>query len=334
VDQIDIVTLARSLVDIDSTTGREARAGRWLAAFLRERGWSVTEQPVDEDRFNVLATLGAPAVVLSTHYDCVPPFFPSSVRGGVLCGRGSCDAKGILASQIAAAEALVADGERRVGLLLVVGEERGSDGARTAGRMPVGSRYLINGEPTGNRLGTATKGAARFTLTATGRAAHSAYPDRGESAIDKLVDALVALRSIEWPTDPELGTATCSVGLVSGGVAPNVISPSATAEVMFRTVGDVAEIRRLLARLEPWVAVIPGLHVPPVRLHTVPGCDTAVFSFTTDVPFLATWGQPLLMGPGSIDVAHTTDEHVVIADLEEAVQKYVQVVRYLLAGER
>jgi len=329
-DSIDIVSLARTLIDIDSTTGREAEAGRVLAGWLRGCGWTVTEQPVDGDRVNVLATREPPVVVLSTHYDCVPPFFPSSVRDGVIFGRGSCDAKGILAAQVAAAERLAAEGERRVGLLFVVGEEWGSDGARAAARSPVGSRFLVNGEPTDNRLGTATKGTARFVLTATGRAAHSAYPERGESAIEKLVDAIAALRAIDWPCDPVLGETTYSVGLISGGVAPNVVPPEASAEVMFRTVGDVRDIERAIAPLGRWVGVTAGVRIAPVHLHTIPGEETAVFSFGTDVPFLSSWGRPLLMGPGSIHVAHTAHEHVAIAELEQAVDLYVRVVRRLL----
>jgi acetylornithine deacetylase len=329
-DSIDIVSLARTLIDIDSTTGREAEAGRVLAGWLRGCGWTVTEQPVDGDRVNVLATREPPVVVLSTHYDCVPPFFPSSVRDGVIFGRGSCDAKGILAAQVAAAERLAAEGERRVGLLFVVGEEWGSDGARAAAAAPIGSRFLVNGEPTDNRLGTATKGTARFVLTATGRAAHSAYPERGESAIEKLVDAIAALRAIDWPCDPVLGETTYSVGLISGGVAPNVVPPEASAEVMFRTVGDVRDIERAIAPLGRWVGVTAGVRIAPVHLHTIPGEETAVFSFGTDVPFLSSWGRPLLMGPGSIHVAHTAHEHVAIAELEQAVDLYVRVVRRLL----
>jgi acetylornithine deacetylase len=332
-DSIGIVALARTLIDIDSTTGREPEAGRVLAGWLGDRGWTVAEQRVDGDRFNVVAVREPPVVVLSTHYDCVPPFIPSSVADGRLRGRGSCDAKGIVAAQIAAAERLAAAGERRIGLLFVVGEERGSDGARAAAASPVGSRYLINGEPTDNRLGIATKGTARFVLTASGRAAHSAYPERGESAIEKLVDAIAALRAIQWPSDPVLGDTTYSVGLISGGVAPNVIPASASAEVMFRTVGGIDEIGRLLAPLERWVSLARGVHLDPIRFQTVPGVERAVFAFGTDVPFLSSWGRPLLLGPGSIHVAHTDHEHVAIAELEAAVELYVRVVRQLLADD-
>jgi acetylornithine deacetylase len=331
---VDPVALTRALVDIDSTTGREGAAGRWLAAHLRERGFEVVPQRVDAERFNVLATSGQqPQVVLSTHFDCVPPFFPSRVEGDRLFGRGACDAKGILAAQVAAVEALRADGETRVGLLFVVGEERGSDGARVANQTGVGCRYLVNGEPTDSRLGAATRGILRLKLHAAGRAAHSSFPELGESAIDKLLDVLVELRSIMLPSDPVLGSTHYTIGLISGGVAPNVVPPAAEAEVMFRTVSDAGDIRRAIGALEDRVRIEHVLEVPPVRLTSVPGFETAVFPYTTDVPFLTAWGQPLLFGPGSIHVAHTDDEFVSIRELTAAVGHYAAIAKHLLAAD-
>jgi acetylornithine deacetylase len=333
VDQVvDLVALTRALIDIDSTTGREAEAGHWLAGYLRRAGFDVAEQPVEGGRCNVIAGARQPAVVFSTHFDCVPPFFPSRLEGGRIVGRGSCDAKGILAAQVAAADRLRRAGETRVGLLFVVGEERGSDGARAANETARPSRFLINGEPTDNRLALATRGALRLRLTAAGRAAHSAFPELGESAIDKLLDALVQLRGIPLPADSDLGRTHYTIGLISGGVAPNVISPSAEAEVMFRTVSDGEHVRRALAPLERLVGIDEILEVPPVRMATVPGFDTAVFPYTTDVPFLDGWGRPLLYGPGSIHVAHTADEFVEIAELEAAVDGYVSLARQLLGS--
>jgi acetylornithine deacetylase len=319
------------LIDIDSTTGRESEAGRWLARSLRQIGFAVTEQRVDDRRFNVLATVQNPQVVFSTHYDCVPPFFSSYVDGTRLYGRGACDAKGILAAQVAAADRLRVDGETRVGLLFVVGEERGSDGARTANGTARGCRFLVDGEPTDNRLGVATRGILRLKLRASGRAAHSSFPELGVSAIDTLIDALVALRAIPLPEDTVLGRTHYTVGLISGGVAPNVVSPAAEAEVMFRTVSDAAAIRRALAPIESAVEIEHVLEVPPVRMTTVPGFETAVFPYTTDIPFLGSWGQPLLFGPGSIHVAHTADEFVDIGELAAAVDHYVTIARTLLA---
>jgi acetylornithine deacetylase len=328
----DLVALARALVDIDSTTGHEADAGRWLAEFLRGRGFTVAEQPVDATRFNVLATVGPrpPSVVLSTHFDCVPPFFPSRVEGDRLYGRGACDAKGILAAQVAAVDAMRLRGETRAGLLFVVGEERGSDGARIANAHTEGCRFLVDGEPTDSRLGLATRGVLRVKLRATGRAAHSSFPELGESAIDKLIDALVSLRGIDLPSDAVLGRTHYSVGLIEGGVAPNVVSPWAEAEVMFRTVGDSAAVGRALQPLEARVVVEEILDVPPVRLATVPGFEVAVFPYTTDIPFLSRWGQPLLFGPGSVHAAHTADEYVSIAELRAAVEHYQVIVAALL----
>lgn len=331
-----LVDLARNLIDVDSTSGGEAAVTTWLARRLRERGYRVTEQPVVDDRVNVLAVVGAaePEVVYSTHVDCVPPFFPSWVEDGVLYGRGACDAKGILAAQITALDRLREAGETRVGLLAVVGEEDGSPGARAANRLSNRSRYLINGEPTDNRLGAATKGAYRVRLSATGRAVHSAYPELGDSAVEKLLDALLALRGLDLPVDPLLGATTYTVGVLSGGVAPNVVPPAAEADVNFRTVEPAARVReRLEAALPRTVAIDDVMIVPPIRLTTLPGFKTAPFAFTTDVPFLTAWGKPLLVGPGSIHAAHTAEEHVRIDELAQSVDLYEKLARDLLAAE-
>jgi acetylornithine deacetylase len=329
-DSLETIAFARALIDIDSTTGREKEAGDWLAADLRRRGYAVTEQVVERGRANLLATLDPPTVVFSTHYDCVPPHHASRMGDGRLYGRGACDAKGFLAAQLAAAERLRAAGERRVGLLFVVGEERGSDGAHAANTMASGSRFLINGEPTDNRLASATRGVLRVRLAASGRAAHSAAPDQGVSAIDKLIDALTWLRTIDFPRDADLGATYYTVGLIEGGVAPNVIPPSAWAEVLFRTVGSADEVLAALEPLSPLVSVHEVLRVKPIRMHTVPGFETAVFPFTTDVPLLERWGTPLLFGPGSFLVAHTDTEHVGLAELEAAVDAYQRLARACL----
>ncbi len=328
----DVVALARSLIDIESTSGHEAQATDWIAAWLRRQGYVVSEQPVVDDRVNIIATVGTddPEIVFSTHIDCVPPFFPSHVDGDVLYGRGACDAKGVLAAEILALERFRVARETRVGLLVVVGEERGSHGAKAANKLANRCRYLINGEPTDSRLASGTKGVYRVRVAATGRAAHSAYPELGESAVDKLLDALMALRDLELPSDPVLGQATCMVGLVKGGVAPNVIPPEAEADVNFRTVGPSSAIRTLLeARLQN-VTVEAILDVPAVRLTTRPGFDTQVVSFATDIPFLAAWGQPLLLGPGSIHVAHTDHEQVAIPELIRAIDLYESLAKRLL----
>ena len=333
-DSLTQIRLTRELVDIDSTTGREQQAGEFIARTLEGLGWHVERQPVLDGRFNVIARTDAdPVVVFSTHFDCVPPFFPSREENGRVYGRGSCDAKGILLAQIAAAERLRAGGEQRIGLVFVIAEERGSEGARAANAhtAAAGCRFLVNGEPTDNRLATATRGVYRVRLHATGRAAHSSLPELGESAIDKLLDALMTLRTVEWPSDPDLGRAFYTTGLISGGVAPNVISPSANAELMFRTVGGPDAIRGLIQKhVGHLVSVEDVLVVPPVRLTTMAGFDTAVFSFTTDIPWLDRWGRPLLLGPGSVTVAHTADEYCEVAELARAADLYEQLAQTLL----
>lgn len=331
-DSLDLVAFARKLIDIDSTTGQEGAVAHVLADELRALGYSVTLQPVAGDRVNVMASIDDPVVVFSTHFDCVPSFFPSRIENGRLHGRGSSDAKGILAAQLVAAEALRRRGERRVGMLFVAGEERGSDGAILANTVaPASSRFLINGEPTDNRLATATRGVYRVKLSAKGRAAHSSRPDLGESAIEKLVDVLVALRSAPWPSDPDLGGTHYTVGVISGGVAPNVIPADASAELLFRTVGSDAEVQAAIdTAVAGRVGVAHVLTVPPVRLKTLPGFDTAVFSFTTDIPFLDKWGTPLLLGPGSVEQAHTADESVEISELHRAAELYERLAAQLL----
>lgn len=331
-DPLTTLAFARELIDIESTTGREGEAGAWLAQRLRRMGYQVVEQALPRGCANVFASLSEPSVVFSTHYDCVPPFFPSDVRDGRLYGRGSCDAKGILAAQLAAAERLRAAGERRVGLLFVAGEERGSDGAMAANQLARGSsRFLINGEPTDGRVASATRGNLRVRLVAEGKAAHSSVPEQGESAIDKLLDALVRLRRIDLPSDADLGRTFYHVGLIQGGVAPNVIAPHASAEIMFRTTGDADDLLRRMQPLRSLVRLEEVLRVPPVRMHTVPGFETAVFAFTTDIPFLDRWGTPLLCGPGSILLAHTDHEHLPLDELDAAVDRYEQLARYCLS---
>ena len=329
-DPVDPVALARQLIDIDSTTGREAEVAAAVAAFLRGRGYSVLEQPLEGGRTNVIAAAGEPMLVFSTHFDCVPPFFPSRIEGDMLYGRGACDAKGILAAQVAASERLRAAGEMRVGLVFVAGEERGSDGAMVANTIGSRSRFLINGEPTDNRLGVATRGVLRIRLVAKGRAAHSGYPELGESAIEKLMDVLMAMRKAAWPSDELLGATHYSVGLLNAGIAPNVVPPHAEAEIVFRTVGDHDELRRVLDSIVGDRATVQEVvEVPPLRLRTLPGFETGVFAYTTDIPLLNQWGTPLLMGPGSIHVAHTDHEHVRIAELERAVDLYVELATAL-----
>ncbi|MCC6162262.1 MAG: M20/M25/M40 family metallo-hydrolase [Acidobacteria bacterium] len=331
-DPVDVVALTRRLVDVESTTGQEAVVCAMVGDELEQRGYTVTRQTVTERRVNLLATVGTPEVVFSTHMDCVPPFIPSRVEDDRIHGRGSCDAKGILVSQLAACEALRAAGETRVGLLFVVGEERGSDGAMAADELSTGvTRYLVNGEPTEGKLALGHRGVVRVKLHATGRAAHSGYPHLGESAVEKLLDALQQVRTMRLPVDAVLGPTQVNIGAISGGLAPNVVAPSASADLLFRIVTPYEEVMAALESLRPLVDVEYVYHVPYLHMSTLDGFDTEVMGYTTDAPLLNAWGTRLMYGPGSIHVAHTDHESVAIADLHRAVDDYQRIARMLLA---
>jgi acetylornithine deacetylase len=334
---MEVFALTRSLIDIESVTGREKAVGEYLFATLSKLAGSssgtVERMAVEPDRFNVLATWGTPDVVLSTHMDTVPPFFSSSEDDQFIRGRGACDAKGILAAMVCAIEYLLAQGARNFGLLFVVGEEKDSLGALTAAKNPRGAKFLINGEPTQNQLAVGSKGALRYWVTARGRLAHSAYPELGESAIEKLLDALNVVRSIPLPRDPVLGKSTLNIGTVSGGRAPNVIADEAHADLMVRTVGDPEPIRAALrAAVDGKVEMEELLHTPAAHLEKVPGFETTVVAYTTDIPnFRGAWGKPLLIGPGSIHLAHTGEERIAKKELLNAIGMYARLVQRLLA---
>ncbi len=349
-DSIDPVALTRELVNVESTTYHEGRVGAFLRDLLVRRGYAVEVMPVEqadprttpgapageaEARINVYAALpgGTPDVMFSTHMDTVPPFFPCTEDAEFLYGRGVCDAKGIVAAQIAAADRLRRAGVR-VGLLFVVGEERDSAGAAVANLHPKGSRFLINGEPTDNRLALASKGALRLELRAKGRMAHSAYPELGESAIDKLIEVLHDLLAMRLPFEPNLGAdghSTLNIGLVSGGRAPNVIADEAEAHLLIRLVGPSEATRAEIVRVVGGRAEVEfSLDLPFVRMRAVEGFRTMIAKFTTDIPSLDAWGEPFLLGPGSIHVAHTLDERVRKAELLEAVELYVELATRLV----
>ncbi|MFL6195834.1 MAG: M20/M25/M40 family metallo-hydrolase [Thermoanaerobaculia bacterium] len=335
---MNLPALARTLIDIDSTTGREREIGDFLFRYLedlvdRAGVGAVERMPVEGDRFNLFAAWGEPVVVLSTHMDTVPPFFPSAEDGDQIRGRGACDTKGGIAAMIEAARELLDEGVRGFGLLLVVGEETDSFGAQVANRDPRGSRYLINGEPTENRLALGSKGALYLRVEAEGRAAHSAYPELGDSAIDKLLRALDRMRAVPLPVDPVLGETTLNVGTLSGGRAANVIADRAAAEVLVRTVGDTSELRPALTAAAEEITGVRIAEVREtlaVRLGSLPGFETTVVKYTTDIPRLPAWGEPFLLGPGTIHVAHTPDERVGKRELAEAARLYKELVRRLL----
>jgi len=329
---MDLFALTRRLVDIESITPNEGAVGNFLCDELRRRGFESAQMPVEGARANVLATWPGhprPEIVFSTHMDTVPPFIPSSEDDTAIYGRGSCDAKGIIAAQVIAAEKLRSDGVY-VGMLFLVGEERDSLGAKVANQQPIGSRFMINGEPTENRLAIATKGALHVELTARGKMAHSAYPELGESAIDKLVEALHRLHAMKLPENPNVGPCTKNVGSIQGGRAPNVIADLASADLFYRLVGPADELRRQITETVGSLAEINFTRETPfMRLRTLDGLPTMVAAFTTDIPSLSNWGEPLVLGPGSIHVAHTESEHVEKVQLTRAVEMYCAMAKQL-----
>ena len=331
---MDVVSFTRQLVDIESITGHEAAVGETLHRELAALKYDVRRMPVEDDRFNVMATSPEeprPAVVFSTHMDTVPPYIPSSEDATSIYGRGACDAKGIIAIQIAAAERLQREGIH-VGLLFVVGEERDSTGAKSANEQPVGSRFLMNGEPTENKLALASKGTLRVELTASGRMAHSAYPELGESAIDKLLVALTKLRAMKLPALKDIGDCTFNIGLIEGGRAPNVIPDFARAHLLYRLIGPTEDLRRQIAATVGDLAKVDFyLEIPFMRFRKVGKLPTMVAAFTTDIPALGNWGEPLLIGPGSIHVAHTDGEYVEKQQLNDAIDLYCAITRQLVS---
>lgn len=336
---MNLFELTRALVDIDSTTGHEKAVADFLHAHLAslaaKHNARLERHNAAPDRDNLFLSFGEPVVTLSTHMDTVPPFFSSREDDTCIHGRGSCDAKGIIASMIAASESLLSSGTRNFALLFVVGEERNSIGAKTAAGSPRGSRFLINGEPTENQLAVGSKGALRFELIARGKLAHSAYPELGHSAIHSLLDALHKIREFPLPADPILGPSTLNIGTLSGGRAPNVVADEARAEIMFRLVTEPSSIRSAVSRIAAAhnIEAREVLFTPAVHLAPLAGLPTTVVAYTTDIPtFEGTWGQPFLIGPGSIHVAHTAEERIAKSELTAAVDIYASMVRQLLTS--
>ena len=331
---MDPIALTRRLIDIESISGNEGAVGAELYEVLLNMGYTTHKMPVAHERFNVVATIDGqkPELVFSTHMDTVPPFISSSEDHANIYGRGSCDAKGIIAAQIAACQRLRKQGHP-VGMLFLVGEERDSLGAKVANENPMGSRFLINGEPTENKIATASKGALRVQLTAKGKMAHSAYPELGESAIEKLLAALQRLRAMELPVNPEVGPCTINIGLIEGGRAPNVIPDHARAQLLYRLVCSSEELRQQITEQVDGLAEAEFvLEIPFMKLRTMTGIESMVAKFTTDIPALTNWGTPVLLGPGSIHVAHTDREYISKKQLHEAVELYCSVASQLLGN--
>ena len=329
----DVVALAAELLAIQSSTGSEAPVVDFVARWLVAHGWNVTTQEVTRGRANVWASRSGKGVTFSTHLDTVPPYIPPKLEDGRLMGRGACDAKGIAAAMLCAAENLAAAGEERVDLLFVVGEEKGSDGARAANHLPATSRFLVNGEPTESKLASGAKGSLRVHVRTRGRAAHSAYPELGVSAIEPMLALLPTIHSLQLPRDEALGETTVNIGTIHGGTEANIIPALCECELMFRLVSDVDPIRSAIVKWAEGKAELEwGSHIPTQRFHVIEGFEVAPVAYTSDIPLLGRWGTPLLFGPGSIHVAHTTDEYIDVEELRSAVGAYERIARAVLAS--
>ena len=329
----DVVALAAELLAIQSSTGAEGPAVDFVARWLIAHGWNVTTQEVTRGRANVWASRAGGGVTFSTHLDTVPPYIPPRLDGSRLYGRGACDAKGIAAAMLCAAERLAASGEERIDLLFVVGEEKGSDGARAANRLAATSRFLVNGEPPESTLASGAKGSQRVHVRTRGRAAHSAYPELGVSAIEPMLALLPTVKDLPLPTDPVLGHTTVNIGTIRGGTEANIIPALCETELMFRLVSDVAPLRIAIEQWAGGKAELEwGSHIPTQRFHTIDGFEVAPVAYTSDIPLLDRWGTPLLFGPGSIHVAHTTEEYIDVDELRAAVHAYERIARTVLAS--
>jgi acetylornithine deacetylase len=329
----DVVALAAELLALDSSTGAETGAVDFVSKWLVARGWNVSLQEVSRGRANVWASRAGNGVTLSTHLDTVPPYVAPKLNGTRLQGRGACDAKGIAAAMLVAADNLASSGEQRIDLLFVVGEEKGSDGARAANRLTPTSKFLINGEPTESKMASGAKGSLRVMVRTRGRAAHSAYPHLGASAITPMLSLLPTLDSLHLPIDDVLGATTLNVGTLHAGTEANIVPAAAEAEVMFRLVGDVAPLKKQLEQWAKGRAELEfGSYIPTQRFHTISGFEVAPVAYTSDIPLLTKWGTPLLFGPGSIHVAHTPDEFIDVDELRAAVGAYERIVRTLLTS--
>jgi acetylornithine deacetylase len=329
----DVVSLAAELLAIPSLTASEGAAVDFVSRWLVARGWNVTVQEVSRGRGNVWASRSGGGVTFSTHLDTVPPFFAPRLDGDRLYGRGACDAKGIAAAMMAAADQLAKSGESRVDLLLVVGEEKGSDGARAANNLSTRSRFLVNGEPTESKLASGAKGSLRVIIRTRGREAHSAYPQLGQSAIEPLIALLPTIRDLPLVSDPVLGETTVNIGVIRGGTEANIIPAHAEAELMVRLVGDAEPIKKQIRKWAKGKAEVEfGSYIPAQRFHTLDGFEVAPVAYTSDIPLLSNWGTPLLFGPGSIHVAHTPEEYVDVNELRASVDTFQRLARSLLSS--
>ncbi|KCV70335.1 hypothetical protein H696_02662 [Fonticula alba] len=341
----DTVDTLREMVRIESISGNELRMSQWLADRLMGAGWDVEQQQVEPSRYNVLAYHPANRhrlkALFSSHIDTVPPFLPFSENAETMFGRGTADAKGSVSAMIHAAESLnstIAAVEgvidpTQLGLLFVVGEEVNHIGMRHANELNLHSvEHFVSGEPTESLLAVGHKGMWKFRLEIFGRAAHSGYPHLGESAISPMLDLLRELNTMALPVSDLLGPTTLNIGILGGGVAANVVPDYASAEIMVRVSTNLAEVKTLIERVVRDRATITDLSEnEPFICDTIPGFNTTIVAYNTDLPFFEGDHKSYLLGPGSITVAHTDDEQISKRELVDAVGLFRRMAVHMLA---
>lgn len=323
--------IARRLIDIPSVTGEETNVLLALEELLTGMGLPVERQMVAENRWNIFAGWnGDDTVAFSTHVDTVPPWYPSRVEKEMVYGRGACDTKGIIASMLVAGKQLIERGVKP-SYVFVVGEETDSIGARSATASGARASAIIVGEPTDNHLASGHKGVVSYYLRTRGIASHSAYPERGHSAIHDLLDIIRDIQKEEWGTNDILGDSTLNIGLISGGVALNTFAPDAEASFMHRIVDDGEARRKQVEEVVRGRAEITFQTITePQFLETLPGFPVKSVNFGTDIPHMRPMGRCFLAGPGSVHDAHTDHECIGIESMDEAVDLYVKLYTALL----
>ncbi|KAK0942696.1 hypothetical protein LTR29_005783 [Friedmanniomyces endolithicus] len=359
----DLIGLHKNLTSIESITGNEKAVGDCLFSSLTSQGYKVERQYVEKEpaRFNVFAWPGvareSAKVLVTSHIDTVPPFYPYKHHNKTISGRGSVDAKGSVATQVIAVNNLLSSGKLSpddIALLYVVGEEVGGDGMRAANALKLTPHTVIFGEPTEGKLASGHKGNLMIQLTAKGKAAHSGYPWLGRSANEVLVKTLAALMELgaKLPSSDKYGVTTLNIGHMEGGVASNVVAQDASASVAVRIAEGTpsfikGEITKAVHKaVESFLddgmkaenvidIVFPTSGYGPIDIDSdIAGFESMTVNYGTDIPWLNSTveGQKrYLYGPGSILVAHSDHEMLTEAQLEEAVEGYEKIILHALA---
>ncbi|KAF9942092.1 hypothetical protein BGZ75_001124 [Mortierella antarctica] len=343
----ELLAFHKALVSISCITENESPCTEYLQAHLTKLGYTVELQKIAPGRENVLAYLGKgrnPKVLFNTHIDVVPPYIEYREDDENVYGRGSSDAKGSMAAQVQAVEELRREGkvaEGDIGFLFVVGEEVDHIGMVKANDLGLTPDYLIVGEPTESRLALGHKGVLRLNISIEGKAAHSGYPELGISANDKLIDLLSKLKALDLPEDSYFGKTTMNIGMIRGGLAANIVPAFATAGISFRIATSTQDVLDLVDKVIPQEQQLKDKITierltcwEPVRCHSVPGFETFVANYFTDIPSFLTAKHSLLFGPGSILCAHAPHEYINKKELIAAVGSYKDIVLKLFAESR